>query len=98
MNDDRGSTWIAEIGGQRKRVLVLSNSGFARRASRVLIAPDVEAIDNEPRRAGWVGSAASYFDVARMTTLRLDRLLDHVGVVSGSVMKDARRMINEAMR
>ena len=98
MNYDRGSTWIAEIGGQRKRVLVLSNSGFARRSSRVILAPDVEALDGEPRRAGWVGSTAHYFDVTRMTTVRLDRLLDHVGVVPGSVIKDARRMINEATR
>lgn len=98
MNVDRGSTWISEVAGRRRSVLVLSNSTFARRYGRVLVAPDVGAADDEPRRPGWVGAAAAYFDVSRTTTLPLDRLLTHESTVPRAVMTDARRLVGEAMR
>lgn len=98
MNYDRGSSWIAEVAGQRREALVLSNSTFARRYGRVLLAPDAGATDDEPRRPGWVGVTSAYFDVTKITAVPLARLLEPRGTVSKSVMSDARRIVNEALR
>jgi mRNA-degrading endonuclease toxin of MazEF toxin-antitoxin module len=76
---------------QRRRVLVLSDARFHRATGRAIVAPAIETIEAD--ESPWRPGVHERFAVDFLTSLPVERLLEHVGRVDGDTLRRAQRAV-----
>ena len=89
-----GEIWLADVGAETRRpVIVVSEDRFHRLSERCIVAPVLASGHDERNPPWWIAHDDSVVAVDRLSSIPIERLLEHHGTARYVTVRAVQRTI-----